>query len=122
MRRLAVLVARLALATAAGAAAALKAVASHVGLHFRQGAFRFGVSFDPPAMMGGGLCWLDYNNDGWLDLFVVNSYSQDDVSLSQKHGGLPRSRLFRNVRGRFVKVTARSASGIAVRCDGCVAA
>ena len=122
MRRLAVLVALLALATAGGAAAALNDVASQVGLHFRQGAFRFGVSFDPPAMMGGGLCWVDYNNDGWLDLFVVNSYSQDDVSLWQKHGGLPRSRLFRNVRGRFVNVTARSHSGLAVRGNGCVAA
>ena len=27
-------------------------------------------------MMGGGLCWLDYDDDGWLDLFVVNSYSE----------------------------------------------
>jgi hypothetical protein len=48
-------------------------VASRVGLAFRQGAFRFGVTPDPAAMTGGGLCALDYNNDGWIDLFVVNS-------------------------------------------------
>src|SRR4051794_41465563 len=57
----------------------LQNVASRVGLDFRQGAFRFGVSPDPAAMTGGGLCALDYNNDGWVDLFVVNSYSQADV-------------------------------------------
>ena len=53
----------------------LQDVASQVGLDFRQGAFRFGVSNDLPAMMGGGVCWLDYDRDGWLDLFVVNSFS-----------------------------------------------
>ena len=57
----------------------LKDVAGRLGLDFRQGAFRFGVSPDPAAMTGGGLCALDYNNDGWVDLFVVNSYSQSDV-------------------------------------------
>ena len=31
-------------------------------------------------MMGGGLCWLDYDRDGWLDLFVVNSYAERDVA------------------------------------------
>ena len=50
-------------------------VAAQVGLDFRHGAFRFGMSLDVTAMMGGGLCWLDYDDDGWLDLFVVNSYS-----------------------------------------------
>ena len=30
-------------------------------------------------MMGSGLCWLDYDRDGWLDLFVVNSYAERDV-------------------------------------------
>src|SRR5919109_244172 len=54
----------------------LKNVAGRVGLHFRQGAFRFGVSPDPAAMTGGGLCALDYNNDGWVDLFVVNSFTE----------------------------------------------
>ena len=50
-------------------------VAPTVGLSFRHGAFRFGMSNDTTAMMGGGLCWLDYDTDGWLDLFVVNSYA-----------------------------------------------
>ena len=49
-------------------------------------------------MMGGGLCWLDYDSDGWLDLFVVNSYSQGDISAWEATGGLPRSALFRNVQ------------------------
>src|SRR6266536_2605651 len=63
----------------------LENVASPVGLDFRQGAFRFGVSPDPAAMTGGGLCTLDYNNDGWLDLFVVNSYSEADVGHWRMH-------------------------------------
>src|SRR5437870_9010247 len=100
----------------------LKNVAGRVGLDFRQGAFRFGVSPDPAAMTGGGLCALDYNNDGWVDLFVVNSYSQADVGRWQKHGGLPRSALFRNRKGHFTNVSRRSRADLAVRGEGCVAA
>src|SRR3989449_1867591 len=100
----------------------LKNVASRVGLDLRQGAFRFGVSPDPAAMTGGGLCALDYNNDGWVDLFVVNSYSQADVDRWHKHGGLPRSALFRNTRGHFTSVSRRSRAALAVRGEGCVAA
>src|SRR5436189_4110725 len=87
-------------------------VASRVGLDFRQGAFRFGVSPDPPAMTGGGLCALDYNNDGWVDLFVVNSYAQSDVGRWRKRGGLPRSALFRNKGGRFTNVSRRSRANL----------
>src|SRR5437899_5608696 len=100
----------------------LKDVAAQVGLDFRQGAFRFGVSADPAAMTGGGLCALDYNNDGWVDLFVVNSYSQADVARWHKHGGLPRSALFRNRKGHFTNVGRRSRADLAVRGEGCVAA
>ena len=97
-------------------------VAGRVGLDFRQGAFRFGVSPDPAAMTGGGLCALDYNNDGWVDLFVVNSYSQADVGRWGKHGGLPRTALFKNTKGRFTNVSRRSKANLAVRGEGCVAA
>ena len=62
-------------------------------------------------MMGGGLCWLDYDSDGWLDLFVVNSYADVDISASEERGGLPRSALFRNVGGRFEDVSSRSGRG-----------
>ncbi|TML69902.1 MAG: hypothetical protein E6G11_08780 [Actinobacteria bacterium] len=99
----------------------LENVAARVGLAFRQGAFRFGVSQDPTAMTGGGLCALDYDNDGWVDLFVVNSYSEADYPRWQKHGGLPRSALFRNTKGRFTNVSSRSHTNLAVRGEGCVA-
>ena len=105
-------------AAAGFAGVRLTNVAAQAGLDFRQGAFRFGVSPDPAAMMGGGLCWLDYNNDGWLDLFVVNNYAESDLG----HGALPTSALFRNDHGKFVNVTACAGAGLPVRGEGCVAA
>jgi hypothetical protein len=97
-------------------------VASEVGLDFRQGVFRFGMSSETTAMMGGGLCWLDYDGDGWLDLFVVNSYSEADINAWEAKGGLPRSALYRNVHGRFEDVSARTRADLPLRGDGCVAA
>ena len=73
-------------------------------------------------MMGGGACWLDYDADGWLDLYLVNSYAESDIEGWQQRGGLPTSRLYHNVRGRFEDVTAASGAGLTLRGSGCVAA
>jgi Na+-translocating ferredoxin:NAD+ oxidoreductase RnfD subunit len=100
----------------------LENVAAEVGLDFRQGAFRFGVSNDATAMMGGGVCWIDYDRDGWLDLFIVNSYADSDYPEYDAKGGLPRSALFRNLHGRFENVSARSGADLPLRGNGCVAA
>lgn len=100
----------------------LRDVAAQVGLDFRHGAFRYGMSNDTAAMMGAGLCWLDYDDDGWLDLFVVNSYSEADIFRWQERGGLPRASLFRNVRGRFEDVSRGSGADLPLRGSGCVAA
>ncbi len=97
-------------------------VAPAVGLDFRQGSFRYGVSNDYTAMMGGGVCWLDYNGDGWQDLFAVNSYASADSARYEAHGGLPRTQLFENVHGHFRNVTARAHAGLQVQGDGCAAA
>ena len=73
-------------------------------------------------MMGGGVCWLDYDRDGRLDLYAVNTYAESDIPGWEARGGLPSSRLFRNVGGRFEDVTAKTGAGLAVRGSGCVAA
>jgi Na+-translocating ferredoxin:NAD+ oxidoreductase RnfD subunit len=97
-------------------------VAPKLGLAFRQGAFRYSMAYDPQAMMGGGVCWLDYDNDGRLDLFAVNSYADVDQPEWASHGGLPQSALFHNVGGKFVNVSRSSHAGIRVKGTGCVAA
>src|SRR4030095_5048807 len=77
-------------ATGPLAAVRLQDVASQVGLDFRHGAFRFGVTNDQTAMMGGGVCWLDYDRDGWLHLFGVNSVSPSGRGPWGGAGGAPR--------------------------------
>ena len=97
-------------------------VASEVGLEFRHGAFRWDVSPDPGAMLGAGVCWLDYDGDGWLDLYAVNSYANAEAGRWEDEGGLPRNALFHNVEGTFVDVSAGSGADLPVRGNGCVAA
>jgi hypothetical protein len=53
--------------------------------------------------LGSGLGWIDYDNDGWPDLFVVQSGPVDPAAHS---GPLPTSRLYRNNgNGTFTDVT-----------------
>lgn len=97
-------------------------VAAAVGLNFRHGAFRTAIFQDPVAAMGAGLCWIDYDNDGWLDLYVVNSHAEDEVGFWQREGGPPRNALFRNQRGRFRDVSSATRTDLTMRGNGCVAA
>ena len=110
--------------TGVGAFAQLRLtnVAPQLGLRFRQDAFRHSLSDDPQAMMGGGVCALDYNGDGWIDLYAVNSYTDSDLGYWDAHGGLPQSELFENVHGHFANVTRGSGAGLRVKGTGCVAA
>ena len=98
-------------------------VAPEVGLDFNHSAFRWGFSGDPVAMMGGGLCWIDYDLDGWLDLYVVNSYALAEAGQWQTEtGGLPTGALYKNEAGRFRDVSEASGTALPMRGGGCVAA
>ena len=98
-----------------------------VGIDVSHSAFRWDVSTDPVAMMGGGLCWIDIDNDGWLDLFVTDTWSNGEWGLwnrasSGRDVGVPTSHLLRNSEGTFTDVTAEWGASFEVRANGCAAA
>ncbi|MEM7346849.1 MAG: FG-GAP-like repeat-containing protein, partial [Chloroflexota bacterium] len=100
----------------------LQDVAGDIGLTFTHGAFQTSLAKDPIGMMGGGLCWLDVENDGWLDLYVVNSHALHEESYWEDQGGLPRNALFHNQGdGTFADISQASQTDLALRGNGCVA-
>ena len=58
------------------------------------------VATDPSATSYAGM-WVDYDNDGWLDLFVVN------------HAPANPNALYRNIGGSFVRMPAAKVGAVA---------
>jgi hypothetical protein len=78
------------------------------GLSFEDRAERFGVT--DPAGRGRHVALLDVNRDGWLDLFVGNTYPRHDDARSP-------NRLFLNARGAaFVEVSYGVRHEIGANC------
>jgi hypothetical protein len=54
---------------------------------------------------GGGIALFDYDNDGWLDIFIVNSWGLSRFPKGEE----PTNHLYRNNRdGTFTDVTAKA--------------
>ena len=75
---------------------------------------RSGLGPPTAAFTGFGTGWFDYDNDGWLDLFVANG----GVNVIESQRGQPRpfrmlNQLFRNVGGRFQETTASAGPAFA---------
>ncbi len=52
---------------------------------------------------GSGVCLIDYNNDGWLDIYLVNGATFDSLDGKEP---MPHSALFRNNHdGTFTDVS-----------------
>jgi hypothetical protein len=73
------------------------------------GLFRLGFT-------GFGARFLDYDNDGWLDLVVANGAVRRSRQQAQQGDAFPlrqRNQLFRNERGRFADVTGTAGPAFA---------
>jgi enediyne biosynthesis protein E4 len=91
---------------------------------FTDVSYRAGVAQSSIPFVGWGAAFLDFDNDGWLDLFMANGHVYPQVD---KHDwGMTyaeRPLLFRNVPGagterRFDSVPAVKRSGLAVVTAG----
>src|ERR1039458_7471049 len=61
---------------------------------------------------GSGCVWFDYNNDGYVDLFIVNGSTAENLLNPSRVKTLPRNYLFRNNGdGTFTDVTAKAGVG-----------
>jgi ankyrin repeat protein len=93
----------LAQATAPSGLPQFRDVAAQAGIRFQHTNGATPEKYMPETMGAGGL-FLDFDNDGWLDILLV-----DSGSLHPKVSARARNALFRNNRdGSFTDVTARS--------------
>ena len=101
----------------AGCAVIFTDVAAQAGLKFTHE--RGGTpNHQLPETMGSGLAWLDYDNDGWMDLYVVQSGPFPASGVSRA-----KNRLFHNNHdGTFTDVTEKAGLKDAAYGMGVVAA
>jgi len=84
------------------------------GIRFQHVNGAEGKKYLPESMVGGA-GWLDYDGDGWLDLYLVQGHSD---SLRAASPGVERNVLYRNRGdGTFEDVTERA--GVGDRGYGC---
>jgi predicted nucleotidyltransferase len=82
--------------------------------NFDDARVRAGLARPTAAFTGFGTDWFDYDNDGWLDLFIANGA----VNIIESERGQPapyrmRNQLFRNINGRFEETSAAAGPALA---------
>ena len=86
-------------------------VTAQAGIRFKHNSGAFGKKYLPETM-GSGACFLDYDNDGWQDILLVNS-----MDWPGHKSGKSFPALYHNNRdGTFTDVTRQA--GLAVEMYG----
>jgi hypothetical protein len=86
-------------------------VTEQAGIHFKHISGAFGKKYLPETM-GSGVCFLDYDNDGWQDILFVNSMDWPE----HKNGKSFPALYHNNHDGTFTDVTR--AAGLAIEMYG----
>ena len=79
---------------------------------FSEATFPAGIGHPSLPFLGWGTHFLDYDNDGWLDLFVANGHVYPFVDRFEWNTSYrQRPLLLKNRAGRFVEVTGSAGDG-----------
>ncbi|VAW70175.1 hypothetical protein MNBD_GAMMA10-1890, partial [hydrothermal vent metagenome] len=87
---------------------------------FQDVALEAGISHGGSGLFGGGAVWIDYNNDGYADLFIPNENAGPANDFTPDTGA---NRLYRNNQdGSFTEIAAQANVEMLGRtCTGSVA-
>jgi len=82
-------------------------VTTEAGIRFKHNSGAFGKKYLPETI-GSGAAFLDYDNDGWQDIFFVNSMDWPENKKRRSFSALYHN----NKDGTFTDVTAQSGLGV----------
>ena len=86
-------------------------ITARAGIHFKHNAGPFGKKYLPETM-GSGICFIDYDNDGWQDILLINSMDWPGHKSESSYPALYHN----NHDGTFTDVTKQA--GLAVEMYG----
>jgi hypothetical protein len=89
-------------------------VTAQAGIHFKHNSGAFGKKYLPETM-GSGACFLDYDNDGWQDILIVNSMDWPDHKSGRSYPALYHN----NKDGTFTDVTREAGLAAEMYGMGC---
>src|SRR5579863_5311077 len=90
-------------------------VTAQAGIHFKHNSGAFGKKYLPETM-GSGVCFIDYDNDGWQDIFFVNSMEWP----GHQSAGKSFPALYHNNHdGTFTDVTKEAGLAVETYGQGC---
>jgi len=89
-------------------------VTAQAGIHFKHNSGAFGKKYLPETM-GSGVCFLDYDNDGWQDILLVNSMDWPGHKSANSYPALYHN----NHDGTFTDVTKKAGLAIEMYGLGC---
>jgi enediyne biosynthesis protein E4 len=89
-------------------------VTEQAGIHFTHNSGAFGSKYLPETM-GSGVCIIDYDNDGWPDIFFVNSMDWPGHTRGKSYPALYHN----NQDGTFTDVTHEAGLDVEMYGMGC---